>query len=304
MKKNTRKNLAIVGLGLLGTSLGLALKKSKWRRLGWSRSKESRDVALKSGAVDRIYDDPAPMLREADLSVVCLPVPNIVAFCLEHKDCFRKGSVVTDVGSVKEAVVGKVASALEKAGVDFVGSHPMAGSEKSGAGSAYANLYNGAVVFLTPAEGNSERAVKLIKRLWEDAGASPIGIECREHDLLVAHTSHLPHIVSSALARAVLDLEKSRQKLRQLGCAGGFRDCTRTASSSPQMWREIIEHNRTAVLKALGRFEETLSVFRKMLESKEFDKVEKFLSENKEHRDRWYETYIKRIKKSSGAVKN
>ncbi|MEM4247989.1 MAG: prephenate dehydrogenase/arogenate dehydrogenase family protein [Candidatus Nanoarchaeia archaeon] len=301
MRKNKNANfagkrVAIIGLGLLGTSLGLALKNSGYWRSGWSRKVSSRKEALNMQAVDEIFESPAGALKEADISVICLPIPQIISFCIENAEAFKKSSVVTDVGSVKECIVKKVSPVLAERNVQFVGSHPMAGSEKSGANAARFDLYCGATVFITPAEGNTEEALRKIKRLWEKVGAQTFCLTAKQHDALVACTSHLPHLTASALVQTILDSDSKLAKMRKLGCAGGFRDCTRTASSNPQMWREIFENNKNAVLKALGSFQETLQEFTAIIKNDSFDILEKKLDKAKSVRDAWLEEYESRAK--------
>lgn len=297
--KKSKTTLAIIGFGLLGSSLGLALKNRGYKRIGWSRRPESRKKALQDGVVDRVFDNPTEAISEADITVVCLPVPNIISFCAENVRNWKKGAVVSDVGSIKKTIVDKLTPLFEKHGIQFVGSHPMAGSEKSGAEAAYAEIYQGATVFLTPTEDNTEKAVGMIRKLWENAGAMTVGLSSKEHDLLVAYTSHLPHMVALALVKTVLDCDKKNHGLKQLGCAGGFRDATRIASSPPQMWREIIENNKDSALKALSDFIKTMDGIREMMENNKYDSFESELLKGKKLRDLWLESYIARINPKS-----
>ncbi len=289
LKKKQRKTVGIVGLGLLGSSLGLALKKSDYRRAGWSRRPESRKDALHNKVVDEIFDRPEDLLAVADITVVCLPIPEIVSFCLKHTGDWRRKAIVTDVGSVKGLIVKKLVQAMDRHGVQFVGSHPMAGSEKSGAAGARGSLYQGATVFITPEEGNTEEALRTVRRMWEKTGAKTVSVDPRQHDQIVAFTSHLSHVVSSALTSTVLDTDKCFRRLREHGCAGGFRDTTRTASSNPQMWKEIIEGNKVAVIKALKCFSDKIGEISSLLESEDFERLEKCLATSRDLRDEWLE---------------
>ncbi len=289
------KKIAIIGLGLLGSSLGLALKNSGFRRIGWSRRREAREDAMRTKVVDQVFDSPEKAVSDADITVVCLPIPNIISFCSDYAAHFKRGAIVTDVGSVKEIIVKKCASVLDKHKVQFIGSHPMAGSEKSGAEAAQAALYRGATVFVAPAEGASEDAIRKIKKLWEKTGAFAFCVTPKQHDLIVAHTSHLPHIVAAALVKSALDNDRKIEKMRGLGAAGGFRDVSRVASSNPKMWREIIESNKTAALKALSSFQTAIEELATLIEAEQFDNLEKRLSEAKKTRDSWLESYMQRI---------
>lgn len=286
IKRPVRKTVCIIGFGLLGTSLGLALKGKVYNRIGWSRRPESRSQALKNKVVDKVFETPEEAVADADITVICLPVPMIIGFCAEFAKSWKKGAIVTDVGSVKEKISRSVTPVLKRRGVHFIGSHPMAGSEQSGADAALPDLYEGAMVFLTPAPKTPHGLVGEILKLWKAAGADVMEIDPKTHDMTVAHTSHVPHIISAVLALTVLG-EKKTRLLREKGCAGGFRDTTRVASSAPQMWREIIESNRDPIVKALAELERNLKDFRKSVGKSEFPKIEKKLQSAKSLRDSW-----------------
>ncbi len=286
MPAKNRKTIAIIGFGLLGTSLGLALKGKKYVRVGWSRRPESRKQALKNNVVDKVFENPEDAVSNADITVICLPVPMIIEFCAKFAKYWKKGAIVTDVGSAKEKIVKKVSPLLGRNDVHFIGSHPMAGSEQSGAEAAKSDLYEGAMVFLTPSLKTPDKVVKETAELWKSAGARVMEIDSRKHDMTVAHTSHVPHIIAAVLTLTALGDSKTRSQ-RESGCAGGFRDTTRIASSAPQMWREIIENNREAVIEALGEFEKKLKSFRENISKAEYPILEKKLQSAKALRDSW-----------------
>ncbi len=285
-KTPTNKTVAIIGFGLLGTSLGMALKGGKYIRVGWSRRPESRKQALKTNVVDKVFENPEDAVSNADITVICLPVPMIIEFCAKFAKFWKKGAIVTDVGSVKEKIVRAVSPVLGRNGVFFIGSHPMAGSEQSGAEAAEADLYEDAMVFLTPSLKTPAKVVKETADLWKSAGARILEIDSRKHDMTVAHTSHVPHILATILTLTALGDVKTRSQ-RENGCAGGFRDTTRIASSAPQMWREIIENNREAVLRTIGEFEQNLKSFRENIRKAEYSKLEEKLQSAKDLRDAW-----------------
>lgn len=286
MPAKNKKTVAIIGFGLLGTSLGMALKGKKYVRIGWSRRSESRKQALKTNVVDKVFENPEDAVSNADITVICLPVPMIMEFCEKFAKSWKKGAIVTDVGSVKEKIVRAVSPALARNGVHFIGSHPMAGSELSGAEAAESDLYEGATVFLTPSPKTPSKVIKEISEMWKSAGARVLEIDSRKHDMTVAHTSHVPHIVAAVLTLTALGDGKTRAQ-RESGCAGGFRDTTRIASSAPRMWREIIESNREAVLGTLGEFEKNLKSFREDISKEEYSKLEKKFQSAKDLRDSW-----------------
>ncbi|MFZ2654491.1 MAG: prephenate dehydrogenase/arogenate dehydrogenase family protein [Victivallales bacterium] len=286
MPVKNKKTVAIIGFGLLGTSLGLVLRGKGYNRIGWSRRPESRLQALEGKVVDKFFENPEEAVANADITVICLPVPMIIDFCAKFAKCWKRGAIVTDVGSVKEKIVKSVTPVLARNGVHFIGSHPMAGSELSGADAAQSDLYEGAMVFLTPTARTPSRQLDEVANLWRKAGAEVMRIDARIHDMTVAHTSHVPHIVSAIMTLTTLGDNKSRA-VREKGCAGGFRDTTRIASSAPQMWREIIESNSPAIIKAISEFEKNLKDFRDNISKCEYQKVEKKLQSAKQLRDSW-----------------
>ncbi len=280
-------NVAIIGLGLLGGSLGLALKDKGYNRLGWARREETRIQALVQDVIDETSEDVELVLNQADLTIICLPIPKIMEFCEQYADKFKPGSVVTDIGSVKEVIVIRGEKAFETLDVEFVGSHPMAGTEKSGLDASFAEMYNGAAVFVTPTDNSTNRAVKLVEKLWKDINTTPVQLSVQEHDNLVAHTSHISHVLALALTLAVLDCDEDTEKLRYDGCASGFRDTSRITSSNPQMWREIIENNQPAVLDVVKSVEKEWHDIRTVIENKEYDKLESLFAKGKVLRDDW-----------------
>ena len=287
--KNRKKcaSVAIVGLGLLGSSLGKALKDKGYRRLGWTRKKAFRKKAVSEDIVDECPDSLNDILARSDITVLCLPIPQIIAYAISRAAFFKKGSVVTDIGSVKEIICRTLVPELKKYGVEFIGSHPMAGTEKSGMDAAFRELYDSASVFITPDDNAPPKAVAAIKKLWESINTRTVRISPKEHDLLVASSSHLPHIVSMALTHAVLGCEDKTRKMRYAACAGGFKDTSRISSSSPLMWREIIQHNRRPVLNAMRDFEKRLKNIREHIEAENYDALQQKFALGKKLRDDW-----------------
>lgn len=283
-----KKNILIIGLGLLGASLGMALRGSGMRRLGWSHRAATRQAALAADAIDATADQPEELLTQADLTVLALPIPAIMTFLEQYASCWRPGTVVTDVGSVKSDILNIARQALSGTGVHFIGSHPMAGTEKKGVACAFPELYENAEVFVVPPPGAAPEAVAEVKAFWTAIGTRVVEIGAAEHDDLVAHTSHVLHILASALALSVLDAASPEARERRFsGCATGFRDTSRIASSNPVMWREIIEHNQSAVLVAMRDFDRCYERFRELIERGDFDAFEREFAEGKRLRDEW-----------------
>lgn len=280
------KTILIVGMGLLGASLGMALRGYDCRRLGWARRESTRNAALELDVIDESSDEVDALLKRADLTVLAMPIPANIDFLRQHRDQWRPGAVVTDLGSTKSSIISAAAEALAGSGVHFVGSHPMAGTEKSGIGAAFAELYASAEVFVVP--GDCPEATARVEKLWRSIGARTVRIGAVEHDDLVAHTSHVPHILASALTLSVLSCADPAERARRFsGCATGFRDTSRIASSNPVMWREIIENNREAVLAAMADFDRFYEEFRKLITAKDFDAFEKDFAAGKALRDEW-----------------
>lgn len=284
-----KKKIAVIGLGLLGGSFGMALKEKGFHRIGWARRPEVRLRALESGALDEAAETAEEAVSRADITVFALPIPQILRFldlCAPH---FRPGSLVTDMGSVKGVICRKAEEALTPRGIVFTGSHPMAGTEKSGFDNAFPELYGNADAFLTPCSLTKESHLQTLEELWKAVGIrKTVRLDPETHDDLVAHTSHVLHIVASALALTILESDDPEEKARRFaGCATGFRDTSRIASSNPAMWREIIENNTPANLTALKNFEEKLRFLRKMIEKGDYDGFEREFARGKELRDSW-----------------
>ncbi len=284
-----KTKVAIIGLGLLGGSLAMALNnKKEYYRLGWTRDSDIRKWAVDNNIVDYSCDDVKDILQQADITVLCLPIPIIMEFIKDHANDFKKDSIVTDIGSVKEVIVECGEKYLHPIDVKFIGSHPMAGTEKSGPEAAFQELYEHAEVFVTKTVNSSEKALDKIKKMWKSINTSVVEVETHEHDILVAHTSHISHILALSLTEAVLDCEDNETKKRRFsGCATGFRDTSRIASSSSKMWREIIEHNQSAVLETVIEFEKRWINIRESIKNKDFDALEEEFSKGKNLRDSW-----------------
>ena len=281
--------VAVIGLGLLGGSLGLALGRRGIRRIGWARRAETRQKAEEIGAVDAACSDLERTLAEADIAVLALPIPVIIDFLPVCAKVCRKDAVVTDIGSIKAGIVSRAEELFTSAeGPFFVGSHPMAGTEKSGLAAAFPELYDNADVFVTPAKDANEDAVKRIEEMWRLLSCHTSRLDARAHDLLVARTSHALHVVASALSLDILGGGGEDEKLlRFRGCATGFKDTSRIASSSPRMWREIVESNQPAVLEALEGFEKELDRLKALISAGDFDGFEREFARGKALRDSW-----------------
>ncbi|OGR87398.1 MAG: hypothetical protein A3A86_00200 [Elusimicrobia bacterium RIFCSPLOWO2_01_FULL_60_11] len=260
-----KRTLAILGVGLMGGSIGLAVKKRRlpWRVIGIGRSAARLAAAKRKGALDEFSTDPARAI-EADLVILCSAVSDIVPSFEKIMPHLKAGAWVSDIGSVKSPVMKEIFDASPEA--RFVGGHPLAGSEKTGAENARADLYEGATVALCPGPSGSKAGLKVLKGFWESLGAKPLLIEPDIHDILVAQTSHLPHVLAAALARLVSALNGRDARTGRL-LAGSFRDMTRIADSDPRQWAEISAANQRFILGALKSYRDILLDLIKKFES-------------------------------------
>lgn len=281
--------VSIIGLGLLGASFGMALRGKGIERIGWARREEIRRAALSCDVADKVFDTAEEAAKNSDITVLAMPIPQILEYISSLSKVMPPGSIITDLGSIKNKMMQTAESVLPPE-VHYIGSHPMAGTEKSGFYSAFPTLYDNADVFITPADDVPQECVDKIFGLWKSVGGHPSVIDAAHHDAIVARTSHVLHVLASALATGILDARDPDTELELFrGCATGFRDTCRIASSNPQMWREIVEHNRDAVLDALAEFDQVYCKFKQQIESGDFDGFEHSFAHGKLLRDRWME---------------
>ncbi|MCU0858698.1 MAG: prephenate dehydrogenase/arogenate dehydrogenase family protein [Pontiellaceae bacterium] len=261
------QTISILGSGLMGSSLGLALKKRGMpvRVHVYARREETRAAALELGVADAVFADPADAVKDAGLAVLCVPVltiPMLAKACLPG---LKAGAVLTDVGSTKAELVRQIEKILSGTGAVFVGSHPICGSEQQGIEAGDADLYDGAVTVVTPQPGSPQEAVGKVSSLWKSVGSAVSVMPPEEHDRILAATSHLPHVVAAALALSAGD--------NGLFCGSGFRDTTRIADGSPEVWSDIVRTNAPALKAALGTFREKLDELSVLIEKEDGEKL-------------------------------
>lgn len=248
------KKVAIVGVGLIGGSLGLALKKRNLIKevVGIGRRQESLDKALQVGAVDQVTLKLEEGVKDVDLVVIATPVGLITEMAKRMFATLPQGAIITDAGSVKEKIVREIDKTIPEE-ISFIGGHPLAGSEKRGVAEARANLFENSVCVLTPGKKTSSEASETVKSLWESVGAKVLVMKPEKHDFLLAATSHLPHLLAATLVNLVSDLKEGDPRITSL-TASGFRDTTRIAASSPELWRDICLNNRSNLMTIIDRF--------------------------------------------------
>jgi len=281
------QKIALIGVGLLGGSLGLAIKQRRLAPsvLGYVRRPASVSECEMLGVVDRAAVDLKAVVNDADLVVLCTPLGQMKELAERMAADLKPGALVTDVGSVKAPVVQALEPIFAQARAEFVGSHPMAGAEKTGAAAARADLFVKAVCAVTPTASSNAEAVSRIEDFWRSVGAVPLRISPDLHDDFVSRSSHLPHVVAAELSNYVLS--PVHPKEQAMLCANGFRDSTRIASGSPEMWRDIALANQRNLARVLGVFIEDLQEFRLALEKDDRKAIEEFFNQAKQRRDQW-----------------
>lgn len=273
------QTITIVGVGLIGGSIGLAVRRRGLAREVRGLEQPGADIeqAVKRGAIDRGFYDPRAALRDADLVIFCTYPHLIPCLARDYAPLCSAGCIFTDVGSAKSDIVEGIEGNLP-VGISFVGSHPLAGSEKSGVEHADADLFNDHLTVVTRTDKTNAAALEKTCAFWQALGSRTKVMDPADHDRALALTSHLPHLVAAALVN-ILPPEFAEFT------ATGFRDCTRIASGHPQLWMGIFLDNRNALLDALDRFEERLRFFRGALNDEFGSPVFGFLAHAKEVRD-------------------
>ncbi|OGS82823.1 MAG: prephenate dehydrogenase [Gallionellales bacterium GWA2_59_43] len=281
------KKIVVFGAGLIGGSFALALRKADavGDVVGFGRSAATLEQAQQLGIIDRIGSDVAAEVRDADIVLLATPVGQMAELMARIAPHLGAHTLVTDGGSTKGDVVAAVRANMGDKVAQFVPAHPIAGAEKSGAAAAMADLYVGKKVVLTPLPENSIESVARIRRAWELCGAVVSELTAAQHDAVFAAVSHLPHLLSFALVHDLA--QRDDRDLLLSFAASGFRDFTRIAASSPEMWRDICMANRDALLDELGRYQQELETLHEALAEADADKLEQVFSEARNVRSNW-----------------
>ncbi len=279
--------VTVIGVGLLGGSLGLALKARclAGSVVGFVRRQASIDQCLELGVVDWATRELPRAVEDADLVVLCTPIAQMLPLVEQMLPAIKRGAVFTDVGSVKGSVVRELEGPFAKAGAHFIGSHPMAGAEKTGPAAARPQLFENAVCIVTPTANSDHQALRAVEGLWRDLGSRLLRLSPEAHDDLVSRSSHLPHVVAAELANYVLSAEHPKEQ--GVLCANGFRDVTRIASGSPEMWRDIALANRENLARAIASFTKDLADFQSALQTGDAAAISRFFERAKQRRDEW-----------------
>jgi prephenate dehydrogenase len=280
------QTLTIIGVGLIGGSLALALKEKGvvGKVIGAGRSEDNLKLAQSLGIVDAWTTSLTGAVKDADVVVVAVPMGACKSVFEIIAPALKNGAIVTDAGSTKQHALD-AAKVLPET-VSFVAAHPLAGTEKSGADAAFVSLYQDQLCIITPEQGSDSQALVAISDMWQQAGAKVITMQADEHDALLAAVSHLPHLAAFALVNAV-----NKQKTDDFDplsfAAGGFKDFTRIASSSPEMWRDIALANHEALETQVDKLVDELQSIKIALQTQDKDKLIALFSSAKDARDAW-----------------
>ncbi len=253
------ERVALIGLGLIASSMALEMREKGLAGsiTGHARTKDTRDTALELGLCDEVFDSAAGAVDNADLVVLCVPIGAMGPIAGEISPVLKAGATVTDVGSVKKAVIEAVGPQLSK-GVHFIPGHPLAGTEHSGPRAGFAALFHNRWCLLTPPPETDPSAIERLVSLWQGLGANVDQMDAEHHDLVLAVTSHAPHLIAYTMVGVADDLMRVTNSEVINYSAAGFRDFTRIAASDPTMWRDVFLNNKEATLEILGRFTEEL----------------------------------------------
>jgi prephenate dehydrogenase len=281
------QKITLVGVGLLGGSLGLVIKRRGLAKQldGFVRRTASIAECAQYGVADRATCDLLDAVANADLVILCTPIARMRKLVEAMLPALKRDAIVTDVGSVKGSVVQELEPLVASAGGNFIGSHPMAGAEKMGVSAARANLFENAVCVVTPTARSSAKALRRIEEFWKSVGGRPLKLSPQLHDEFVSRSSHLPHVVAAELSNYVLS--PAHPKEQAMLCANGFRDTTRIAAGSPEMWRDIALANRQHLARVLGVFIEDLQELQLALEKADAKAIQEFFELAKHRRDQW-----------------
>ncbi|MBB5514311.1 cyclohexadieny/prephenate dehydrogenase [Rubricella aquisinus] len=273
------ERIALIGLGLIAGSIAHAARRGDLvgTLVGYARSEATRAKAAEIGLVDEVAATAAEAVKEADLVILCVPVGVMGAVAAEIGPHLKPGAILSDVGSVKQTVIDAVAPHVPD-GVHFVPSHPVAGTEHSGPESGFATLYDGRFTLLTPPEGTDQAAVDHLAAFWRGLGANVEEMEPAHHDLVLAVTSHAPHLIAYTMVGVADDLRRVTHSEVIKYSAAGFRDFTRIAASDPTMWRDVFLNNKEATLEILGRFTEELFALQRAIRTGDGDTLHAYFT--------------------------
>jgi cyclohexadieny/prephenate dehydrogenase len=274
--------VAVIGIGLIGSSICHAMRREGLADTitGYARSAETRATALRLHLIDTAFDTAAAAVADADLVILCSPVGTYGAVAAEIGPHLKPGAILTDVGSVKAAVVRDCEAHVPK-GVHFIPGHPIAGTENSGPEAGFAELFDNRWCILTPVPDTPDAPIAKLQAFWEACGSNVEIMTAEHHDMVLAITSHVPHLIAYNIVNTAAHLERVTDGEVIKFSAGGFRDFTRIAASDPTMWRDVFLNNKEAVLEMLGRFSEDLTTLQRAIRFGDGDTLFKMFTESR-----------------------
>ena len=277
--------VTFIGFGLINSSLAHVFKSKSLAKetCAYSRRKETRNKIKNLNIVDNVYDDIKSSVKKSDLIILGVPVGAMKKIVTIIAPLLERGTIITDVGSVKKELVDSISLILPKH-IHFIPGHPIAGTENSGPESGFSELFNGRWCILTPSQNTSKSALAKVKNMWKQAGMQIAIMDAEYHDRVLAITSHIPHLVAFSIVGTVTELEDQLKTEVIKYSAGGFRDFTRIAASDPVMWRDVFLNNSEAVLEMLGRFIEDLTALQKSIRWQDGESLEKLFTKTREIR--------------------
>ena len=279
------KKVCIIGCGLIGSSIARAIKKNNLAEkiVSSNRSTSVNNKVIELKIVDESSIDTKKMVEDSDLVIIATPLSSYEEVILKIKDSLKSGTILTDVGSVKENVMNIIEKNIPK-NVSWIPSHPIAGTEDSGPESGFSELFKNRWCILTPSKKIKEKDVNLLKNFWEKVGSRVDVMEAKKHDHILAITSHLPHLIAYNIVKTSLDTQDETNASIVKYSAGGLRDFTRIAASNPIMWRDIFIQNQKNTLTMIDKFIENLEELKKAISHKDEKKLENIFNKTKKIR--------------------
>ena len=278
-KKIIFRKIAIIGPGLIGSSLARACK--KWglasHIVACAQTKKTLNKCMQLKIVDSISADPRTAVKDSDLVMLCTPITKFSKIINAINPHLKRGAIISDVGSVKQSILKEIVTKIPR-GISFVPGHPIAGTEHSGPERGFAELFMGRWCILTPSRNTNKNAVSKVAKLWKAVGMKIKIMDAKHHDSILALTSHLPHLIAYTIVGTATGLQKDIKSEVFKFAAGGFRDFTRIAASDPSMWRDIFLENRHSILEILKRFTQDLTLIEKVIKEKDGQKLQKLLT--------------------------
>ena len=279
------KKICIIGCGLIGSSIARAIKKNNLSRkiVSSNRSSKTNKKVIKLKIVDESSSDSKKMVRESDLVIIASPLSSYKEVIIKIKNSLKKGSILTDVGSVKKNVIPLIEKNIPK-NVSWISSHPISGTEESGPESGFSELFKNRWCILTPSNQTKNEDVKLLQAFWKKIGSKVVIMDARQHDYILSITSHIPHLIAYNIVNTTLNIKKKKDSDIVKYSAGGLRDFTRIAASNPIMWRDIFIQNEKNTSKIVDQFIKNLKELKKAIKQKDEKKLEKIFIKTKKIR--------------------